>query len=137
MKTSILLTGVLLCTNVTLAEESGKELFNTLCLSCHTINPNKGITKVAPPIFAVIKHVKSAYPQREDFVQQIIDWVEYPDKDVSLMRGAIKKFGLMPKLPYKQEEVRKVAEFLYDKKSTLPTWYKKHYEEKHRQNKAK
>jgi hypothetical protein len=44
--------------------------------------------------------------------------VEYPDKDVSLMRGAIKKFGLMPKLPYKQEEVRKVAEFLYDKKST-------------------
>jgi cytochrome c2 len=79
MKTSILLTGVLLCTNVTLAEESGKELFNTLCLSCHTINPNKGITKVAPPIFAVIKHVKSAYPQREDFVQQIIDWVEYPD----------------------------------------------------------
>jgi hypothetical protein len=46
------------------------------------------------------------------------------------MRGAIKKFGLMPKLPYKQEEVRKVAEFLYDKKSTLPTWYKKHYEEK-------
>jgi hypothetical protein len=26
MKTSILLTGVLLCTNVTLAEESGKEL---------------------------------------------------------------------------------------------------------------
>jgi hypothetical protein len=45
--------------------------------------------------------VKSAYPQREDFVQQIIDWVEYPDKDVSLMRGAIKKFGLMPKLPYR------------------------------------
>jgi cytochrome c2 len=38
MKTSILLTGILLCTNVTLAEESGKELFNTLCLSCHTIN---------------------------------------------------------------------------------------------------
>jgi hypothetical protein len=33
--------------------------------------------------------------------------------------------------------VKKVAEFLYDKKSTLPTWYKKHYEEKHRQNKAK
>jgi hypothetical protein len=52
--------------------------------------------------------------------------VEYPDKDVSLMRGAIKKFGLMPKLPYTQEEVKKVAEFLYDKKSTLPTWYKKH-----------
>jgi cytochrome c2 len=47
MKTSILLTGILLCINVTLAEENGKELFNTLCLSCHTINPNKGITKVA------------------------------------------------------------------------------------------
>jgi hypothetical protein len=33
-----------------------------------------------------------------------------------------------PKLPYKPEEVKKVAEFLYDEKATPPTWYKKHYE---------
>ena len=135
MKTTILLAGILLYTNVALAEESGKQLFNTLCLRCHTTNLGKGIIKVAPPVFAVVKHVRSAYPQREDFVQQIVDWVEYPDKDVSLMQGAIKKFGLMPKLPYKPEEVKKVAEFLYDEKATPPTWYKKHYEEKHGKNK--
>ena len=117
--------------NPVLAAESGENLFNQLCVSCHTNYQGKKVEGVAPPIFAVVRHVKMAYPEREDFIQQVVDWVDQPDKEVALMQGAIKKFGLMPKLPYSQDDVRKIAEFLYDNKMASPNWFGKHFKEKH------
>ena len=114
--------------------ETGEEAYNKLCLSCHLISKEKGVKGIAPPIFAVKHHVKKAYPNREDFIQTVIDWVEEPSTNTSLMSGAVKKFGLMPKLPYSASDVRKTAEFIYDTNFVLPDWYKKHYKEKHGQN---
>ncbi|MCK4744343.1 MAG: cytochrome c [Sulfuriflexus sp.] len=114
-------------TNVT-AEENGKHLMKKLCSSCHV---TEGKPTLAPPIFAMKSHVKRAYTNRNDFVQRIIDWVEEPDAAIALMPGAVNRFGLMPKLSYKEEEVRKIAEYIYDTKIKLPEWYQKHYKQKH------
>ena len=111
-----------------IAEDNGKELMKNLCSSCHVI---EGKPTLAPPIFAVKNHVKRAYSKRDTFVQLIIDWVEEPDTAITLMPGAVNKFGLMPKLPYKKEEVRKIAEYIYDTDIKLPEWYRKHYKQKH------
>lgn len=111
------------------AVRSGKEVYESLCMVCHV---SKGKPTIAPPIFAVKNHVIEAHPEREDFVQRIVDWVKKPDADNALMRGAIKKFGLMPPMPQiDDEELLAVAEFLYDTDVELPDWYKKHYKEEH------
>jgi hypothetical protein len=68
-----------------------------------------------------------------DFTQRIVNWVKEPNAEDVLMPGAIRRFGLMPKLGYSELDVRLIAEYLYDGKTDLPEWYIKHYEEEHGQ----
>ena len=117
----------LLVSPITMASD-GEALFNKLCISCHQV---EGTPINAPPIFAVINHVKSAYPEREAFVNRVVEWVKEPNPDDVLMPGAARRFGLMPKQPYSESEVRKVAEYLYDKKFQMPEWYREHFRQMH------
>jgi len=108
---------------------TGKEVYETYCMACHAI---KGKATVAPPIFAVKNHVIQVYPKREEFVERVVSWVKSPDVEDPLMRGAVRKFGLMPSMPHISDtELTAVAEFLYDSDMALPEWYKKHYKEEH------
>lgn len=110
------------------ALENGSELFDKLCVICHV---KEGKPGNAPPIFAVVNHVKGAYPNKQEFVQKITSWVNEPKEASALMPGAIRKFGLMPAMGYSESDVRLIAEFLYDGNTDLPEWYIKHYEQEH------
>ncbi len=108
--------------------EYGKALYEKLCTSCHL---SEGMPTTAPPMFAVINHVKGTYPDREGFIERVVDWVWEPDASQTLMPGAIRRFGVMPKLGYDAEQVRRVAEYLYDYGPPLPDWYIQHYRQMH------
>ena len=110
------------------AEPNPQELFSQLCSSCHAV---QGMPTNAPPIFGVINHVRSAYPERQAFVQRIVDWVAEPDPRDTLMPGAVRRFGLMPKLGYDPEDVRVIAEYLYSMRNRPPAWYREHYRQEH------
>lgn len=107
---------------------SGKEVYESLCMACHA---TEGPATVAPPIFAVKNHVIQVYPERDDFVKRVVEWVKAPNADDPLMPGAVRKFGLMPAMELADEELTAVAEFLYDSDMALPDWYKQHYKEEH------
>ena len=119
---------ILFSTSDSLAEGSGESLMMKLCVSCHVL---EGKPTIAPPIFAVKIHVKQAYTGRDAFVQRIVDWVENPDEANTLMPGAVNRFGLMPKLSYKNENVKKIAEYIYDTEFNVPEWYRQHYKKMH------
>ncbi|MEJ6558663.1 MAG: cytochrome c [Candidatus Thioglobus sp.] len=123
------ITTIFLMNNVFASD--GEALYGQLCASCHT--PNASV-KIAPPIFAVVDHVRQAYPQREDFIAQIIEWVDEPKEEVALMPGAIRKFNLMPKLGYSQNDVKEIAEYLFDKDTVLSKEYKEHKKKGHGSN---
>ncbi len=110
------------------ANGTGKALFEKLCASCHA---SEGMPTNAPPMFAVINHVKGTYPDREEFIERIVDWVWEPDASQTLMPGAVRRFGVMPKLGYDSEQVRMIAEYLYDDGPALPAWYADHYRKMH------
>lgn len=119
---------MLITSNVALAERNGKELFEQLCSSCHVTS---GKPTLAPPIFGVVNHVRNVYPQKNEFIEKIVEWVANPQKEKTVMPGAVNRFGLMPKLPYNTVEVRLIAEYLFDGKVELPTWYIEHYKAEH------
>lgn len=123
-----LISWMLFFSNSAFAIENGSELFDKLCAICHV---KEGKPVNAPPVFGMVNHVRRAYPNREEFVQRIVNWVNEPKEEDALMRGAIRKFGLMPKLGYSENDVRLIAEYLYDGKTEFPEWYIKHYEEEH------
>jgi mono/diheme cytochrome c family protein len=111
--------------------EEGQALFEKYCIACHQV---QGPPKIAPPAFGVINHVKGVYPEREAFIKRIVEWVENPNPNDVLMPGAAQRFGVMPKLGYPREDVRKIAEFLYDHRVDLPQWYIKHFRQQHGQD---
>jgi hypothetical protein len=125
---TILISWTLLFSSSAFAIENGSELFDKLCAICHV---KQGQPTNAPPVFGMVNHVKRAYPNRDEFVERIVVWVKEPKAEFALMPGAIRKFGLMPKLGYSDNDVRLIAEYLYDGKTEFPEWYIKHYEEEH------
>jgi hypothetical protein len=123
-----LITAFLIIFTMPSVAQEGRALFEKYCIACHQI---QGPPKIAPPIFGVINHIKEVHPERKAFVKRIVEWVENPDPNNTLMPGAVRRFGIMPKLNYPRKDVHKIAEFLYDHPINLPQWYIEHYQQQH------
>jgi len=131
MKLLLTIMVIIMIIPVAMAETDhpGKEKFTTLCMTCHKLQRSEQM--IAPPVFAVRHHYIRAYPKREDFISQVVEWLEDPDPAVSLMPGALRRFNLMPKQELSSEEREKVAAFLYDTNFNEPEWYQEHFERGH------
>jgi hypothetical protein len=97
-------------------ESQGYALMQQKCLICHfeKPDPTKKDAMIAPPMLRVQEHYKPSYPDKEKFVQAVTQWVLNPDESKTLMPGTIRKFNLMPKLPYEEKDIKLIAETLYD-----------------------
>jgi hypothetical protein len=111
MKNIILFFMIFLCFVSSASAEDGKAAYTALCSACHKLMPPPTI---APPMFGVKRNVMRVHPQRDDFVNFIVSYVHKPDAEKSLMPDAVEKFKLMPTLPYPEDRVKAVAEFLFD-----------------------
>lgn len=94
----------------------GYELMSQKCFVCHFQKPDpaKINQMIAPPMLQVQEHYKPAYPNKSDFVKKIIDYINNPSEENTLMPGAVRKFNLMPKLIYDEQELQLIAETLFD-----------------------
>ena len=94
----------------------GYELMKQKCFICHfeKPDPSRRDQMLAPPFLRVQEHYKPTYPEKEEFVKAVMAIVNNPSEENTLMPGTIRKFNLMPKLVYDQEELRLIAEVLYD-----------------------
>jgi len=132
LTSSFLSLSLLVSPLLSAAEEeakTGAEVYKESCAVCHV---SEGKPTIAPPIFAVKNHVIDAFPERDDFIEQVKNWVKAPDEKKALMHGAIRKFGLMPPMANLSDgELQAVAGYLYDTDMDLPGWYKEHYKEEH------
>ena len=94
----------------------GYELMKQKCFICHFEKPDpaKMAQMIAPPMLRVQEHYKPAYAEKENFVKAVMAYVNNPSQDKTLMPGAVKKFNLMPKVVYDQNELKTIVETLYD-----------------------
>lgn len=114
--------------------EEGKVLFKAYCDVCHG-----GMTggmnmkqRLAPPIAAVKKHYIGHYPNQTSFVNAVTGWVAHQDPNKSLMRGAIRRFNIMPPIPVKREDSIKIAEYIYAGKLEMPKGMAEHVQQQHK-----
>ncbi len=94
----------------------GYELMRQKCLICHMEKPDpaKRENMLAPPMVKVQEHYKPSFPDKQAFVDVITKWVLNPAEENTRMPGAVRRFKLMPKLPYEESEIRQIAAVLYD-----------------------
>ncbi len=121
--------------NASDGHKAGQQLYKDNCASCHGTSGGMDMNKrVAPPIIAVRMHYISTYTDKDSFVMAVADWVEKQDADNSLMRGAIRRFNIMPPLSISRTDAEKIAEYIYEGNVEKPEGFQQHFEERHGKN---
>lgn len=116
-------------------ESEGYELIKTTCYVCHNPESPSHDELLAPPMAAVKMRYSMQYRSEEEFVEAIVKWTMDPQENKALMRGAVMKFKTMPKQPFKEEEMRKIATYIYHNELEEPLWFASHKKEIHRNGK--
>jgi mono/diheme cytochrome c family protein len=97
---------------ITLQEkEEAIKLLEKNCYSCHA--PDNSGPRLAPPMLMVKNHYLDAKTTEKEFVENVVAYALNPSEDKSRMPGALNKFGLMPKTKFDEQEVRKIAKYLF------------------------
>jgi cytochrome c553 len=93
----------------------------SLCFTCHT--PDHVTTqRLAPPMYKVREHYYRQDISKEEFVSKVASYALNPTKEASIMPGAVRNFGLMPKSAFKEEDVRNIAAYIYDNDLSSDRW---------------
>ncbi len=94
-------------------EHAGKRLAETLCYTCHSPNAEHD-TRLAPPMMAVKKHYIKGTTSQEEFTENLKSWVANPNEADAKMFGAVKRFGVMPKANFNEQDIDQIADYLYN-----------------------
>lgn len=107
----------------------GKKLLEKHCFLCHNISTSHD-DRIAPPMIAVKAHYIKKGTTKEGFMEEFVDFVKNPTKENAKMRGAVKKFNVMPYQQFDERDIKKIAEYIYDYQIEEPAWFKEHWQER-------
>lgn len=114
----------------------GKKLMEAKCYVCH--NPRGSHDdRIAPPMIAVKKHYISKNTTKDEFIVSMQNWIKNPTKENAKMKGAVKKFGVMPKHYFSEKTIQQISEYMFDNEIETPKWFKEHYNKQHNEGKGK
>lgn len=114
-----------------LTKSEGDLIFANTCYACHNPKSNSHDNMLAPPLAGIKNKYLSTYPTKELFVTQMADYIFNPTEENALMKGPIKRFGIMPKTNLSKSEAREMALFIFNNKLEVPSWFPEHFEEMH------
>ena len=86
--------------------------------------------KKAPPLVAINQVYLRIYDNNWSVAQQQIkEFLENPTEKGAIMKPALKKFGLMPKLAFDINNTSDFAQVLIETEFKIPDWFNAHYKE--------
>jgi len=107
-------------------------LFQQKCYACHSVTTKSHDEIIAPPMIAVKKRYSMQFDNKEDFVNAIVAYASNPKAENALMIGAVNKFKAMPKQAFEEEDLRKIATYIYDNEIETPEWFEEHFQQNHK-----
>ncbi|MCP5424939.1 MAG: cytochrome c [Gammaproteobacteria bacterium] len=92
--------------------DKGKAVYDQYCMACHNYGPPP---THAPPMFGISNHYHQAFPERDQAMAHMIDFIKQPSPDKSkMMPMATQMWGMMPPLPLPDEELQAVAYWTWE-----------------------
>jgi len=125
-KTDTLLNNSKLDTSSTVP--NGFTLLENNCFVCHSPNAKMEV-RLAPPMEAIKRHYIDKETKEEEFTADLIKFINNPTEENTKMPGAVKKFGVMPKMSFSDNELKAIAHYIYTTELEKPDWFDKHYQE--------
>lgn len=114
----------------------GYELYKVNCTACHNPNSASHDAIIAPPMIAVKRMYSMKYSTKEDFVKEVVAWASDPKAENSIMKGAVMQYKVMPKQPFKIDDLKKIATYIYDNEIEAPKWFAAHEKAMHGQGRG-
>ena len=116
--TSLVLGTIISLTSSLYAVENAEKLFDAKCAMCHTKTRPTDMTKVlAPALMGVMRHIKMDYPDKDEAVKFMVDYILEPSKEKAIcMPQKIERFGLMPsqKGNVTEAQLEKITSWMFD-----------------------
>ena len=113
--------------------EEGLLLLRKHCYVCHSPVSNSHDSILAPPMAAVKMRYLRRHKNKEDFIEGMVKWTADPKKEEGIMKGAIDRFGPMPKQHFEKGDLFKIATYVYENGLEEPEWFAAHAQEMHGQ----
>lgn len=112
-----------------IVQSESKKLMEVQCYLCHGPKAGENDGRIAPPMVAIkARYIDKEGLNKDEFVKYVTAFVENPTEELALMKGAVKKHGLMPKQAFPKGSIEKIAEFMFDYQIEEPEWFKAHWE---------
>ena len=108
------------------------KLFQQKCYACHSVATKSHDEIIAPPMIAVKKRYSMQFDNKEDFVNAVVAYASDPKAENALMIGAVNKFKAMPKQAFQEEDLKKIAAYIYENKIETPEWFEEHFQQNHK-----
>ncbi len=109
-------------------DHTGKKLMETNCYVCHSPTASHD-DRIGPPMIAIKRHYIDSNTTKEEFIASMQAWIKNPNEADAKMTGAVRRFGVMPKTPYPEATIEKIAEYMYDFEIDQPDWFEDHFNE--------
>lgn len=103
----------------------GKKLLETYCYACHNPTTSED-SRLAPPMIAIKKHYINSSTTKADFVNSIQAWIKNPNEEDAKMFGAVRRFGVMIKQPFAEDDIKLIADYMFDNDIEQPEWFEDH-----------
>ncbi|MCH9739979.1 MAG: hypothetical protein K0U38_03940 [Epsilonproteobacteria bacterium] len=120
--TTLLLTYTILQAHI---DDKVLYAFEAKCMSCHdTYKKNDK----APPLVAVNQvYLRLADGNFSKAMERMKTFLTKPTKEKTLMKPAVKLFGVMPNLELNSTEVEDFSQVLVETEFEIPDWFDGHY----------
>jgi hypothetical protein len=82
---------------------------------------------LAPPLFGIKSNYKKAYPESDVFIKNIAGFVKEPMEEKALMKGPVKRFGVMPIPVVSSDDIQTIVEYIEANELEKPVWYEQQH----------
>lgn len=106
----------------------GKKLMKVYCYACHNATTSEN-DRVAPPMIAIKRRYIFEDTSKDEFINDMKLWIQNPTEKKAKMFGAVRRFGVMQKLPYPDKVIEQIADYVYDNDIEKPVWFEEHYKQ--------
>ena len=102
------------------------------CYSCHSPNSASHDDIIAPPLEAVKRrYLEATGDDKAAFVSKMSRFLIDPSEQLAVMKGPVRRFGVMPKFNWSEETIAKMVEYMYENELEQPAWFEQHHRERH------
>jgi hypothetical protein len=85
--------------------------------------------RIAPPMEAIKRHYISTETTEEAFTKDLINFLNNPTVEKSKMPNAVHRFNLMPRMGYRESDLKEIAAYIFNTNLEKPGWFEQHFNE--------